>query len=38
MYNRDTVPADAGVVLEDDVAALVDSKAVILVMDRAEEM
>ena len=34
-YNRDTVAARAGVPLEDDVAALVDGKAVILVHDYA---
>ena len=32
-YNRDTVTTNAGVALEDDVTALVDSEAVILVHD-----
>ena len=35
-YNRDTVPADASVVLEDNVAALVDRKTVVLVVDNAK--
>ena len=35
MYDRDTVPADASVALEDYVAAFVDCKAVVLVVDRA---
>ena len=35
-YNRDTMPADASVVLEDNVAALVDRKTVILVVDNAK--
>lgn len=34
-HNRDTVTTDAGVTLEDDVAALVDREAVVLVVDRA---
>ena len=34
-YNRDTVATNAGVALEDDVAALVDGKTVVLVVDRA---
>lgn len=37
-YNRDTVPASASVVLEDDVAALVDRKAVVLVVNHAKCM
>ena len=32
-HDRDTVAADARVALEDDVTALVDGKAVILVVD-----
>lgn len=34
-YNRDTVATNARVALEDDVAALVDGKTVVLVVDRA---
>ena len=34
-YNRNTVTPNAGVALEDDVAALVDGKAVVLVVNRA---
>ena len=34
-HDRDTVAADARVALEDDIAALVDGKAVILVVDGA---
>ena len=34
-YDRDTVPADASVALEDNVAAFVNRKAVVLVVDRA---
>ena len=34
-YDRDTVPADASVALEDNVAAFVNRKAVVLVVDCA---
>ena len=34
-YNGDTMSTNAGVALEDNVGALVDSKAVILVVDSA---
>ena len=35
-YDRDTVATNAGVALEDDVAALVDGKTVVLVVDCAK--
>lgn len=37
-YDGDTVAADAGVALEDDVATLVDGEAVVLVVDSATKM
>ena len=37
-HDRDTVPADASVVLEDDVTTLVDREAVVLVVNHAKCM